>query len=649
MSLFKQIALIVVFFQIMTLGGVVYQNFHSVNEQIQNRLFSDAQDTATSLGLSISMVAETPEADSRIKTMINAIFDSGYYRSIVLKDLDNKVIYEKQNPEVVYSVPQWFVDYVAFDTPVAKSEIMSGWSRFGTIYIYNHNGHAYAQMWDVLNSLLKWFGIIFLSAVTALYFLLRVVFKPLKKVQYQAEAILQNDFIENSDVPFTTELKDVTSAMNSMVLKVKDIFNREVEAVKKYRDVLCRDQEFDVANRHFFMSTLSGYLEEKDGNAFGVIVMIRFLHVEQMKNRSGYDDFYGYFQELLKHLKAIGDTYSPDAVCARFSPATYALLLPGREIYKEMQTIGNRLLEDINGIDVFEPTVTIPMFSIGMTRYNADASIKTIMSHTDYALLQAELKIENNYHLYQEKNELEDLMLRGREVWVKAISEAIDHNRLEWVSQACIDVGNSTVYHQEIYTKMTTKEGDVLSAEFFLPIAKYAGLLDDIDSYLFKTMIQRDGSSIALNISIDSIKNSMFVTLVQEFAYRSALKRKKPHIHFEINLNSIGGEVELVADFSKMLRRLGYSFGIDHFMFWPNSIDLIGMIAPAYLKVSVEHLANYAQEDSFHMMQSIHNITATYGVDIIAVNVENEEHKNILNKIDIRLIQGRYIEDIKSL
>jgi EAL domain-containing protein (putative c-di-GMP-specific phosphodiesterase class I) len=314
-----------------------------------------------------------------------------------------------------------------------------------------------------------------------------------------------------------------------------------------------------------------------------------------------------------------------------------------------METIGDRLLCDINEIEVFESTTTAPVFSIGMTRYNADTNLKTIMAHIDYALLQAELKKENNYHLYQEKNELEDLMLLGRETWVKAISEAIDHHRLEWVSQACIDVSNSNVYHHEIYTKMKTKDGDVLSADFFLPIAKYAGLLDDIDSYLFKEMMQRDENNIALNISIDSIKNSMFITLVQEFAYRVSLKRKKPHIHFEINLNSIGNEVKVVADFSKMLRRLGYSFGIDHFMFWPNSIDLIGTIAPAYLKVSVEHLTNYAKEDSYHMMQSIHNITATYGVHIIAVNVENEEQKNILNKIDIRLIQGRYIEDIKSL
>jgi len=649
MSLFKQIALIVVFFQIITLGGVVYKNFHSVNEQIQNRLFSDAQDTATSLGLSISMVAEAPESDSRIKTMINAIFDSGYYRSIVLKDVDDKVIYEKQNPEVVYSVPQWFVDYVRFDTPVAKSEIMSGWSRFGTIYIYNHNGHAYAQMWDVLNSLLKWFGIIFISAVTVLYFLLRAVFRPLKKVQYQAEAILQNDFILNSDKPFTTELQDVTSAMNSMVLKVKDIFTREVEAVKKYRDVLCRDQEFDVANRHYFISTFASYLDEKDSNAFGVLGMIRFVHVDQMKNRSGYDDYYRYFKALLKVLEATGNAYSNDAIIARFSSITYAILLPGRDVYKAMEAIGNRLLEDINAIDVVDSTVSAPMFSIGMTRYNANTSIKTIMSYTDYALLQAELKKENNYHLYQKKNDLEDLMLLGREVWVKAISEAIAHHRLEWVSQACLNVNSSEVYHHEIYTKMRTEDGDILSAEFFLPIAKYAELLVDIDSYLFKTMMQRDEIPVALNISIDSIKNSMFTTLVQEFANRAALKRKKPHIHFELNFNSIGGDVERVADFSKMLRRLGYSFGIDHFMFWPNSIDLIGTIAPTYLKVSVEHLANYAEEDSLHMMQSIHNITATYGVAIIAVNVENEEHKNILNKIDISLIQGRYIEDIKTL
>ena len=648
MSLFKQIVLIIVFFQIITLGAVIYQNFHSVNEQIQNRLFSDAQDTATSLGLSISMVAETAESDSRIKTMINAIFDSGYYKAIELKNVDGDIIYEKHNPNVVYKVPQWFIEYVALEDTVAQSEIMSGWSRFGVIYVHNHNGHAYVQLWDILNNLLKWFGIILVSVMLVLYFLLKMVFKPLKQVQAQAEAILHNDFLENTQEPFTTELKDVTSAMNSMVLKVKDIFRREVETVKKYRDILCFDQEFKVANRHHFINFLSGYLDEKDEKAFGVIILIKFSHIDQIKNHHGYDSFFKYFQSLLEQLNFIGDKYSSDAVVARFSPASYALLLPSRELYKDMDSIGVHLLEVINEIS-FDNDEEDIQFSIGMTRYNADGSIKTIMAHADYALLQSELKVENSYHIYQEKNELEDLMLRGREMWVQAIAEAIIHDRLELVSQLCINSVSKDTFHKEIYTKMHTEDGETLSADFFLPIAKYAGFLADIDIYLFKTMQDYDESHIALNISLDSIKNSDFIHLIQEFSYKSAVKRKKLHIHFEMNLNSIGADASSVAEFSKLLKRLGYSFGIDHFIFWPDSINLIETIAPAYLKVSVEHLISYAQEDGFNMIQSIHNIASTYGIDIVAVNVENEDQKNLLDKIDICLIQGRYIEEVKSL
>jgi EAL domain-containing protein (putative c-di-GMP-specific phosphodiesterase class I)/GGDEF domain-containing protein len=646
MSLFKQIALIVVFFQIITLGAVIYQNFRSVNEQIQNRLFSDAQDTATSLGLSISMVAETAESNSRIKTMIDAIFDSGYYKAIELKNVDGDIIYEKHNPNIIYNVPQWFVKYVALEDTVANSEIMSGWSRFGVIYVHNHNGHAYTQLWDILTNLLKWFGIILVSVILVFYFLLRIVFKPLRQVQAQAEAILHHNFLKNTEEPFTTELKNVTFAMNLMVIKVKEIFKREAETLRKYRDLLYYDQEFKVPNRHYFMDLLSGNLAEKDDKAFGVIVLIKFPHINQMKNHLGYDSFFKYFQELLSQLGSIGKDYTSDATEARFSTSSYALLLPGREFYKQMDAIGIKILEAVNDISLDDEK---PSFSIGMTRYNADVSLKTIMAHVDYALLQSELKIENSYHIYQEKNELEDLMLRGREMWVQAISEAIKHDRLELVSQLCINSVSKDTFHKEIFTKMHIEDGEILSANFFLPIAKYAGLLSDIDIYLFKVMRDTNESRIALNISVESIKNSDFITLIQEFSYQVALKRKKIHIHFEMNLNSIGSDAPYVAEFSKMLKRLGYSFGIDHFIFWPDSINLIETIAPSYLKVSVEHLINYAQEDGFNMIQSIHNIALTYGIDIIAVNVETQEQKELLNKIDVHLLQGCYIQEVKSL
>ncbi len=651
MSLFRQIALVVVFFQIITLGAVIYQNFHSVHEQVKDRLFSDAKDTATSLGLSISVATQSTEPDSRVKTMINAIFDSGYYRAIVLKDVDGEVLYEKLNPNVVYSVPQWFVEYVSLENVVAQSEIMSGWKRFGVISIYSHNGHAYLQLWEILNNLFKWFLIIGFGATITLYFLLGFIFKPLKKVQSQAEGILHNEFLKNSEEPFTTELKDVTLAMNSMVVKAQEVFKREVEAVKKYRDVLCFDQEFKVANRYHFMNLLKGHLNEKDDSSFGVVLIVKFLRMDRMKKSGlGYDAFFNYFQELIRLMNSVASSYSSSAVVARFSVTSYALLLPGRETRKEMDSIAKRLLEEMERLSSsVENAKRDSSFSIGVTRYAADMSIKTIMTHVDYALLQANLSKESSYCVYHEKSELEDLMTLGREVWVKKISEAITHHRFEFVSHACLNVQDKSLYHKEIYTKMRLEDGKLLSADFFLPIAKYASLLKELDIYLLKKIIENNLKRVALNISIDSVGDNAFLSLVQEFALSSAIERKRPYIHFEINLNSIGSNVNAVAEFSKKMKRLGCAFGINHFMFSSNTLNLIETIAPSYVKVGVEHFIHYSQDDTFDMMQSIHNVTSTYNVDIIAVNVENEEDKNLLNKIDVQLMQGRYVEDTQPL
>ena len=149
MTLFKQIAIIISFFFVMMLSTVLWLNFKTANDFIQGQLYSDAKDTAYSLGLSLSKVAD-PSDISTMETMINAIFDSGYYQSIILKDMDGNILVKRENNLAVEGIPGWFINFVKLKTPEAKTDIMMGWTPFGSLSVKSHSGHAYHQLWETL-------------------------------------------------------------------------------------------------------------------------------------------------------------------------------------------------------------------------------------------------------------------------------------------------------------------------------------------------------------------------------------------------------------------------------------------------------------------------------------------------------------------
>ena len=83
MTLFKQIIIVLSIFQTLIFGAVMWFNFSSSSEYVKEQAYTDALHTATSLGLSISCIASMDDV-SMAETMINSVFDSGYYEKIIL-------------------------------------------------------------------------------------------------------------------------------------------------------------------------------------------------------------------------------------------------------------------------------------------------------------------------------------------------------------------------------------------------------------------------------------------------------------------------------------------------------------------------------------------------------------------------------------
>jgi len=230
MSLFKQMVLMFTLFLGIILVLVMGLNFKTANEFVQNQLYNDAKNTAYSLGLSLSKVAD-PNDISTMETMINAIYDSGYYEEICLTNLDGKILYQRKTNVVITDVPQWFIKIVAIESVSVPSDIMMGWSRFGTLKVSSHTGNAYRQLYATLKKIIQTFLLVGVCVFIALYFMLKLSLKSLVRIRDQAKSIIENQFIFEDKIPFTTEFRSVTVAMNAMVGKVKDIVERDNETL----------------------------------------------------------------------------------------------------------------------------------------------------------------------------------------------------------------------------------------------------------------------------------------------------------------------------------------------------------------------------------------------------------------------------------
>lgn len=89
MSLSKQLLILIssLFLMIFCVNFVISVN--NIRDYLEGESESHAQDTATFLGLSLSphMIKET---DPIIETMMNALFDRGYYQEIKLVNVEHK-------------------------------------------------------------------------------------------------------------------------------------------------------------------------------------------------------------------------------------------------------------------------------------------------------------------------------------------------------------------------------------------------------------------------------------------------------------------------------------------------------------------------------------------------------------------------------
>lgn len=634
------------------LVSVMVLNFRTATEFVQNQLYTDAKNTAHSLGLSLSKVADSEDTSS-METMINAIFDSGYYERIRLINIDGKTIYLRENGVHVRDVPSWFIERVEIQNTTVKSDIMIGWNRFGTLEVSGHAGHAYRQLYLTLIELIQTFVVIGMIVFGVLYLLLTFSLQSLKRIRKQARAIIDNEFIIEEKLPFTTEFRSVTIAMNAMVTKVKDIFDRENETLRRYHELLYKDTETKLYNRRYLTAKLPDYLHGDTSLSSGVYMMFSFDGLDRFKKEFGYETYSRLVSEFSSEIEVEFKEYR-NTLSARLNESDFFVILPAAsvaEVTKQVKKVMVRIRNKIETLD--SQLVTHVRVGSGVGSYSAGDTLKSLFSRADHTVTQAK-DGENFATVVDDIND--DTLVLGHEEWRNELLLSIAESRMILAFQSVVEYQESgiRVLHEEILLRLLDKEGTIHSAGYFIPVATSLGLVEILDRYMIEKVLghlkeKYSSVGMAINLSCDFIKkhsNREWLRTQLEIFHR----QNDSILWFEVSNPIVINEPEAAQVLSAMVKTFGDHFGIDHFVLPESGAEYLQAIRPDYVKSNATYLQDMLYDkDTGNVRESLNNLVKSLGIEIIAINIEDAKEVENLRALGIERFQGSHISPVALL
>lgn len=626
------------------LSVTFFISFKNNQKFIENQLYSASIDTAYAIGISFAALNEKNPLVEQ-KTIINAIFDSGYYEYIRFNDTSGNLVYMATEPVAVKDVPLWFIHLVPLAIEEATTDVTRAWRKIGTLHIKSHLGYAYFQLYKSFKDFVLTFFVVFILAVGFLLLIVNTILKSLKKIDTQAKAILAQNFIAIDDASHIVEFNTVAASLNNMVKKVKELFESQASLYQAHQRQLYRDEETGLFNKKYLMTKLIELYNDKEQARLNKdLILVSIEELERLKSTKGYNAYKKTLKYMAKSIQGALDTQD---LFARISTNEFALLMDNGNVKQH-----DRKIEALNRIFNLLPEKLIAQSRQGLihaarTPIASQQNSSELFSKADYSLQQAKITGELGiYNPHENSEEMGGLVLKGKHAWRQTLETILEHDRLRYIQQSVIDTSDNTIFHQELYMRMLDDNGYLHSAEFFLPMAKAMNLLPTIEQKLLQTLFDELESfdrPIAINLSQDFIADGLKTQfLIKKLSMLP--KHFNQKLHFELKEHDVIENPALFREFSDVIHLHAQVIGIDHFSGAEN-IDYIQHIRPSYIKLSSVALLD-AGAHTNGSLNSLNIILNLIDAKIIVTSVCTEKEYEDVKTAGYKLMQGHYIDQM---
>lgn len=299
--------------------------------------------------------------------------------------------------------------------------------------------------------------------------------------------------------------------------------------------------------------------------------------------------------------------------------------------------LSNRML--VEGCDFY---ITA---SFGYAEYPADAKTKdSVFSYADTAMHEVK-RLNSSDHVMRFAPEMlrteHTLEIEGK------IREALEYDTIYFNLQPQFGMDHK-LRGFEALARMKDKDGRFISPGEFIPVAEKVGLVDKVDSAVFRKsagffgdLLRTTGADLTLsiNVSVRHLMKSDFLDEIRELLRESGVPAK--NLEIEITESIMIDSVDKALQCIEEIRAMGIQLAIDDFGTGYSSLSYLNSFPANLLKIDKSFIDKMnTSASSKQYVAAIISIGHIMGFEVISEGVEEPEQLETLREIGCDYIQG---------
>ena len=627
MSLFKQVSIVlsIIFTILFVLITVV--SFKIIKDSAQKSLYENVQNSASSISLSITNAGTDI---SSIKTVINASFDNGNYEKIIFKDMDENIIYDvNKEIQIDETIPLWFINIIDIGEISAKATISNGWNILGNIEIYNDRTIFYQQTYSMFKNLIFSLLISFIFLIIIIFYLFNYMLKPLKIVEKQAEAVMNNEFIIEKKLPFTSEFKSVTLSINSMINKIEKMFENTNNVLKLNKELMYFDEVTKLHNRKYFILKIEEYLAKDNINNQGFVTIIS-LKVDILNKKFGYEKTNNI---LFKFANLMKEEFQKDSnLLSRINGSEFVMLSPNISETNIKNSIPSFIKKIYSNLEISKDNIFIGIF-----KYEEEQSSRTLMTKMDYAISQAKTYHEDDYYYIEEIDKC-----LTKEQWINVINESLEKDYFKLLYRNVVEINLNEIIHKTMSFELNY-QNDNFSYKGLIPSILELGRLSDVYLHIVEKVLKNnknESKKITIQLPVIFVEDLNNYTKIKELFIKYK-KFNNENIIFELEEDSFNKNLNNSVMYITLFREFNFNFAVFNFIANSNDYTYLKELKPLYIKAS-----KYFLMESKQSLSVLKILTQSLDIKLIATSVNEVSEINALAQMGINAICGPIMQNL---
>ena len=554
MSLIRRIWLLLAITVLVGLAGSVAVAVTSVRDTLEAQLRMKNADNAQSLALALAQHVDEPQV---MEMLLAAQFDSGLYGRIEFKPADGSVGFIRKSVPRPSRAPDWFIALAPIESAAAAAQVSNGLKAVGTVEVLRHNASSHDDLWRMTLRSAVLLTLVGLAAGLVSTLAVRTIRRPLDATVAQANALVEGRFVRVLE-PRVPELQRVAQAMNTMVQRVKTLFDAQATQVETLRVQAHNDPLTGLTNRRQFLAQLASVIEREDGPSEGGLVLLRVRDLAGLNQSLGHDTTDRALQAIAQVLRAY-PARGEGCILGRLNGSDFAIALPVPGVAAETAESLAQALRA--ALPAFGPRISVAFGAVEMLH---GAKLSALLGAADAALARAE--IDEPFTVGSGALQGADPgRLRGERAWRQQILDALTQSRTRLVEFALLDRKGQLLALECPLRLQFEPGGDYEPAGRWLPLAirnKLTAAVDEHAVRLALAAVAADAKARCINLSPASLADMTFAARL-----RALIAAEAPGAHLlwlEVAESAAVEHFDRVQELGRQLRPLGVRLGLEH-------------------------------------------------------------------------------------